>query len=387
MTEGRMNLLNKDELKDLMVERPGWHVSIYLPTHRAGGDTRQDPIRFKNLLRQAEEQLIAAGARTVDARLLLQPASDLEGHSPFWRHLADGLALFLTAELFHAHRLPFKFDELVVVNQRFHVKPLLPLLSGDGQFYVLALSQNGVRLLRGTRYSVAEIELDDVPGSLAETLRHDDQGRPVQFHTRTDNAGQRGAIFFGHGAGSEEDKKNIVRYFRQIDAGLREVLRDEQAPLVLAGVDYLLPLYREANRYRHLMDRGLTGNPEALTAEELHRQAWNIVQPDFAQAQQAAAARYAQLAGSERASNDLAVIVSAAYHARVETLLVAGGRQRWGRYEPTTDRVELRATPQPDDEDLLDFAALHSLLNGGTVYVVEPEQVPGQALLAAVFRY
>lgn len=382
-----MNLLNKDELKELMVEQPGWQVSIYLPTHRAGADTQQDPIRFKNLLRQAEEKLIEAGLRTVDARMMLQPALDLDGYSPFWRHLADGLALFLTADLFHAHRLPFKFNEVVVVGERFHIKPLLPLLSGDGQFYVLALSQNGVRLLRGTRYSVAEIELDDMPGSLAETLRHDDQGRPIQFHTRTDSSGQRGAIFFGHGAGSEEDKKNILRYFRQIDAGLRDILRDEQAPLVLAGVDYLLPLYHEANRYRHLLDRGITGNPEELAAEELHRQAWDIVRLDFEQAEQAAAARYAQLAGSERASNDLTTIVSAAYHARIDVLFVASGTHHWGRYNPAGDTVHAHETAEPGDEDLLDFAALHTLLNGGTVYAVEPDQVPGQALLAAVFRY
>lgn len=382
-----MNLLNKDELKELMAEQPGQQVSIYLPTHRAGEDTKQDPIRFRNLLRQAEEKLIAAGLRTVDARTMLQPALDLEGHSPFWRHLADGLALFLGVNIFHAHRLPFKFEELVVVGERFHVKPLLPLFSGDGQFYILALSQNGVRLLLGTRYSVAELDLDDVPGSLAETLRHDDQGQPVQLHPRTDGGGQRGAIFFGHGAGSEEDKKNIVRYFRQIDDGLHEILRDEQAPLVLAGVDYLLPLYREANRYRHLLDRGITGNPEEITAEELHRQAWDIVRPDFEQVQQAATARYEQLASSERASSDLAAIVSAAYHGRVDGLWVAVGVQCWGQFEPTADRVDLHATAEPGDEDLLDFAAIHTLLNGGTVYAVQPDEVPGQALLAAVFRY
>ena len=43
------------------------------------------------------------------------------------------------------------FDELMVVAPGFHVMPLLALLTGDGLFYVLALSQNQVRLLAGTR--------------------------------------------------------------------------------------------------------------------------------------------------------------------------------------------------------------------------------------------
>jgi hypothetical protein len=39
------------------------------------------------------------------------------------------------------------------------------------------------------------------------------------------------------------------------------------------------------------------------------------------------------------------------------------------------------------DQDLLDFAAVHTLLNGGTVYAVEPGRVPDGALLVAIFRY
>jgi hypothetical protein len=42
---------------------------------------------------------------------------------------------------------------------------------------------------------------------------------------------------------------------------------------------------------------------------------------------------------------------------------------------------------EPSDEDLLDFAAAQTLLNSGTVYAIEPEKVPDETLLAAVFRY
>jgi hypothetical protein len=58
--------------------------------------------------------------------------------------------MFSAPDVFRHYRLPFPFQEFVVVTERFHVKPLLPLLSGDGQFYLLALSQNGVRVLQGT---------------------------------------------------------------------------------------------------------------------------------------------------------------------------------------------------------------------------------------------
>jgi hypothetical protein len=49
--------------------------------------------------------------------------------------------------------------------------------------------------------------------------------------------------------------------------------------------------------------------------------------------------------------------------------------------------VDLHPEPQPDDEDMLDFAAVHTFLNGGHVYTVEPEEMPNNQLVAAIFRY
>jgi hypothetical protein len=388
-----MNILSRDDLSTLMGRHKGLCVSIVMPTHRAGREIQQDPIRLKNLLVEAEERLLASGLRTPDAQELLEPAEKLLQGSPFWQRQSDGLALFLSSEVFRYYRLPFDFEELVVVTDRFHIKPLLPLLSGGGQFYVLALSQNEVRLLQGARYSVSEVDLEGVPESLAEALRYNDPERRLQFHTSTrtpGGTGQRPAIFHGHGVASADDPKDYIsRYFHQIDEALQDLLRDEQALLVLAGVDYLHPIYKEANTYPYLVDEGIEGNPEELSAEELHERAWAIVQPLFLIAQKEAAAQYRQLAGagSEQASNDLKEVVPAAYHGRVEALFVAVGLQKWGTFDPATNAVQLHRGVKPGDEDLLDFAAVHTLLNGGTVYAVEPEKVPAEALLAALFRY
>lgn len=45
-----MDLLNLEELKALVGRNVGACVSLFMPTHRAGAETRQAPIRFKNLL-------------------------------------------------------------------------------------------------------------------------------------------------------------------------------------------------------------------------------------------------------------------------------------------------------------------------------------------------
>jgi hypothetical protein len=188
--------VSRAELKKLIEEPEGLCVSIFLHTHRAGAQTQQDPIRLKNLLREAEGRLLAKGLRASEADELLTPARELLDDSVFWQHQSDGLAIFLSPGVFRYYRLPLNFEDLVVVADLYHLKPLLPLLTGDGQFYVLALSQNEVKLLQGTRHSVSEVELEDAPESLADTLRYDDQEKQLQSHTGTAGGGVAGPPSF-----------------------------------------------------------------------------------------------------------------------------------------------------------------------------------------------
>lgn len=383
-----MRIFTREELRTLVEAAQAPCVSVYMPTHRLPTENQQDRTRLKNLLRQAQDSLQAYGLRPAEAETLLEPATRLLGAIPFWKEKRDGLALFISPGMFRQYQLPTTFEPLVVVAHRFHVKPLLVFLGGS-EFFVLALSQNEVRLFEGSPFGLSAIDdLEGVPKSLADALQYDELIKQVQFRTGIGTGGARGerAAMF-HGQNADDAKDRIQRYFRQIDQGLRDLLREEQAPLILAGVEYLLPIYKEVNTYQHLLDQGITGNPEGLNPDELHRQAWALVKPFFRREQEQAAARYLQLAGTGRTSHDPGEIVPGAYHGRVEVLFVAVGRQQWGDYDPGTSRVDLHAAPQAGSFDLLDLAATQTLLHGGAVFAVEPAEVPDEALLAAIFRY
>jgi hypothetical protein len=380
-----MNVLTRNNLNLLMAVHKGPCVSVFMPMHRSGSETQQDPIRLKNLIREAEERLITRGIPAPEARELLEPAERLLRDGLFRQHQSDGLAMFLSLGVFHYYLLPFVFEELVIVTDRFHIKPLLPLLSGDGRYYILALSQNKVRLLQGTHYSVNEVSLADVPKNLAETLRDDDSWKELQMHSAI-SGGQ--GTFSSITHGSEVDsKENIKRYFRRIDKGLHELVRDERVPLVLAGVDYLHPIYKEVNTYPHLMEAGVGGSPERLSAKELHAQSWTVVRPYFQKAQDEAVDQYKQFISSGRASNRVRKIILAASHGRIELLFVIPDLQQWGTFDPGTDEIHLHKKEKTGDEDLLEFAAIQTLLNGGIVYLVGAEKMPESDPLAAVFRY
>jgi hypothetical protein len=387
-----MNVLSRDDLMILLEEQPGWHISMFMPMLQRGAEVQQNPIRCKTLLRQAEEQLLARGLRAPEAEGLLQPVEALLADHAFWQHQTRGLAVFLAPHLVRVYRVPLPFDELVVVTHRFYIKPVLPLLSGDGQFFVLALSQKEVRLLEGTRFSVSEVELQGVPQGVDEALRYEDTEKKGHHYPGSQGRSAGGiSPLAGHGVGIEdathEPQDHLLRYFQQVDAGLHAILRDAHAPLVLAGVEYLLPVYRRANSYPHLLEGWVTGNPEGMRSEELQERAWVVVQPYFQGARDAAAAQYRQLAGTGRATNDVSTIVTAAYDGRVDTLFVAVDRQQWGSFHVESRAVEVHQEAANGDEDLLDVAAMYTLLKRGTIYASTLDDLPEQIPVAAILRY
>ncbi|MCU0518253.1 MAG: hypothetical protein MUC60_15590 [Oscillatoria sp. Prado101] len=388
-----MSLMSAENLKKLGDKPPGLCVSIYLQTYRKGAKVQQNTIRFKNLLREAEERLLETGMSDQDVRELLHPATEKLDDSLFWEHQSDGLAIFLAEGAFHSYRLPLNFEELVVISNHFHLKPILPLLTNDGLFYILALSQKQLRLLECTHYSVREVELENLPKSMESALLYDETALDAKFRIAT-SKGKANHPFMQpgtcHGQGSpdmDDIKRNISHYFHIVESAIGEYIRQEKAPLVLAGVEYLLPIYREANTYPHLVSEGILGNADILKPEELHAQGWQIVETLFMEAQQKAIERYKELAGTGLTSNDVEEAITAASSGRIESLFVGVCAHKWGVFNPEDSTLLIHPVPEIGDEDLLDTVAIETISHGGTVYAVEPDKVPDRAPLAAVFRY
>lgn len=382
-----MDLLSKDQLAELVREHSSPCVSIYVATRRTQVVNQQDPIRFKNLLRAAEDQLLLRGLRTPAVQELLEPGYRLAKDDIFWQGVSGGIAAFISPGRFRIFNIPVPVDELVVVNDRPYLKPILQHLQHPGHFYVLALSQKNVRLFRGDRHTIEQVEVPGMPGEINEALQTDTPEQTFHRPRAPIQTGRGPQIFAGHGGSVDESKSEINRYFRQVNGALHDVLRDETAPLVLACVEFLAPIYRDANTYRYILENPIHGNPEGLSAEELHAKAWPVMAPILAQAEEAALQRFQELAGSNngKASTDVREIVPAAHFGRVDALFVAIGDQEWGHFDRESGTVYLRPLPGPRDQDLLEFAAVETFLNGGRVFTVDRSKVPGP--IAAVFRF
>src|SRR5438445_10580714 len=181
-----MDLFSRNELRALLAKAEGPCVSLFMPTTRGAG--HEDKLRWKNLVRNAQEGLTAAGGRASDTDELLRPARQLLDDVAYWQNVSHGLAAFLAPALFRSYRLPMPFTEHVSVHGHFHIKPLLPLLT-DGRFYILALEQKLVRLLQGTRQTIAEIPLPALAYGHEEGMQTGKQG-PLEYFQRGEPAVQ-----------------------------------------------------------------------------------------------------------------------------------------------------------------------------------------------------
>ena len=385
-----MSFLTIEELKELVQQQHGLCVSIYMPTVQLGSETQQNSVRFKNLIRQAEAELEKYESRPTDMGQFLQPAIALD-QDEFWQQQSAGLALFISEGFFRFYRVPIEMIELVVVNDRFHLKPLIPLLSGDDRFYILTLGQRDVRLLEGNRYGITrEIEIEGLPKDMDEALQYDETSKDQQ-RRQEGGAGraalQSGGSYHGQGADRENVKEDLLQYFHLVDKALHDFFRNRRAPLVLAGVNYLLPIYHEANTYNFIVEEGIQHNTKERSAQELHAEAWAIVEPQFQADQQKAIDYYHESIANGKGSNDLNEVIQGAFYGRVEQLFVPVGVQKWGNFDPDSMELEMHNEAQPGDEDLLNAAAIQTIFHGGTVYAIEPEKVPDELPVAAVFRY
>ncbi|MDD4319550.1 MAG: hypothetical protein PHW10_04485 [Candidatus Peribacteraceae bacterium] len=357
-------------------------ISVYLPRHRTGAEVHGDRLRLKNALAYVEEELAAQGVSPRERSDLLARPRSLLHDELFWRP-AQGLAMFLSPALFRAYRLPEDFDELVVVRDRFHLSPLIPLLQARREFFILAVSKRKVRFLRASESGVHGEIIETFPGGTLEALGDERQEPQIQSHSLPGG----GALFHGQGALKEYEKIRLTEYLRLIASHIRPTLVAEPLPLVFAGADPLFGHFREIADFPGLLPQAVRGNPDTLHDAELHRQAWALLAPSLREAEEQALARYSALQSVARASDRSADIERSAYEGKVDTLFLSSAYAHPGSFDPVSRSIELFEGLEGEETDRVNAVAVQTILHDGRLCMVSRERMPTTAPMAAIFRY
>ncbi len=372
-----MSMINEKDFKELANYKNDTCVSIFIPTQRAGKEVLEGKNK-KHLHSEWVQIRKHLKEQKVDESIIDkigEPIEKLIEDRDFWRHQSDGLAIFTSPDFFKKFTIPVNFEAYHYVGNEFYVKPLVPAMTGDGKFNILAIQLEDVKLFEATRYSIAPIEIDDLtPGRLEERVGFDYKEKALQF--RTQGEGGEKTQFHGHGGSERDEKTEIKQFFRAVDQGLREYLVKENLPLVVYCQDYLFPIYKDANTYNHLVDEVIPGNPNDSDLLGIHKKALEIMESHLHDSRNEKIEKYKELSSTENTTSAISDIIPAVYQGKVDTLFIENRTEVWGDYNENNMQVEFADNNENGSISLLNLAAKKTIEMGGKVYLVEHEFMP-----------
>ena len=255
-------------------------VTIYIPF--IDTSTMDSPMRIvlKDAIKDAAVELESLGASERVIKRTLRPARRLAGStSAFRSHYREGLALFLHASRSWCYYLPA--DAVVMrvrVGRGFDTEQLRRVVDSNRAFAVLVLDSHATQLYVGDRFRLEPAPLEGFPADMVQTLRIDEFPSSRELHgIAPAYMGKGSEGYHGQYNVAEVNKQQLTEFFRIVDRRLHKYLAVRHLPLVLAGVGYLLPLYRAVNTYKAIVPGGLRGSFRRIGLSSLHARAWNAL--------------------------------------------------------------------------------------------------------------
>lgn len=360
--------MNRIELKVLQTIRGYPSISILLPTHRTFPENKQDPIRVKNLVIEAGNRLLQEFSKREAEPLLSRLQAIAEEVD--YQYALDGLAIYVNRDFARKYYLPFTIKERVVIDETFATRDLVFALNRTYRYWVLSLSEQPTRLYEATRESLIEVTENGFP------LTHQGPG---------------GETALPGGPGVQKSAYRDERhrqFFRNIDAELTKVLKEDDLPVVLVGVDRYLSFYNEITQNKQNIVASLTGSHDKTSDHELGKLVWPLAKEAFAGIRQDALRKLDDAIGARRLASTVERVWMTALTGNTELLLVEedfhypGIINEHQQIEAVNDPTILEAT-----DDVVNEVIATVLAKGGKVVFVENGTFKHHNRIALITRY
>lgn len=361
-------------------------ISLYLKTHRHAPENQQDLVRFKHLLDQTKDSLDKGFDKRRSTKLLQRLEALAEDPSKtLWRHAKEGLAILMSEDDLHIYQTDYPLDDLVIVSESFHIKPLIRKFQYTADYYLLLLSMDKIRLMRGDFTSLWELNFPEGVMTRFEQV-YDDFDNTSNVSAGT--FGGSDALFYGYSSKDENVEKDIVKYFRYVDGIVQEhFLELEPLPIILVSLPQHQATFRDITSITTLLDTGIERSAESMDDEQLLFAATALIRSIQAAMIEEQLAGFDLALSRDQGSTDPSTIARALVEKKVASLFVQEGTLLPGRLDIHTGAVSYDSLENPGIDDLIDDFAQAAYLQGGKVFVVDAEKLPGSNGVAALFRY
>lgn len=363
-----IDMPTRGDLERLAAARDPHSVTVYLPTSSVPAHSEANQSRARALFDSAMEKLRDGGSS--DSVAAVETFLDELLEAPeFWFDMGRSLAIFVTPTSILEFRLPNDLEDHVSVADRFAITPLLRALTFPNAALVLAISQNGVRLIEVSADQPAE-EVT-VPGM------------PQDAASAVGLASIGGRSHFGRLHGDEGRKVRLTQYARSVDHVLRPLLNGHSVPLVIAATEPLASIYRNLTGYAHLASEVIEGNPDDLTPAQLAEAARGVLDRIYAADLVALQATFEERRTNGRGTTDLSDLARAAAFGAIATLAV----DMDAKVNGSVGDDGLLTLDGETGRDAIEEIARRALGSGARVLAVRRSDLPENVEAMGILRY
>ncbi len=377
-----------EEIVSELIHAEGPCITLLLPPYRPGESGESPAAILKADLQEAAKKLAARRIAAPLIRELLEPLERLSHSEESLAGATSARAIFRSHDVFRRLELPVAPSpaRACIVGDCFSIRPILSSAALAPAAYVLEVTKKAVTLLACSFTEVTPSPLPKgTPQTLDEALGFDAPDHDlINRSSAGPSTGAMHGVQFGTGSGRETQHAYLRDFYHAVDRGVCQLLHSTQAPLILVGVDEDVAIYRSISTYPNLTEQAMHGSPgAAVSPAQILQHAHDIALFSFQNRAALEMAEAKERLAPARFSTDLDSILRAAVEGRVSDLYLDDNGRRLGTFAAKV----FGGHTNWHDEDLLNVAAVETLLRGGVVYSLPTHFMPAGALIAAAFRY
>ena len=313
-----MNINLKNPLKlEKLENTEGIKLSLFMPTHLADPENRQDPIVFKNLLKEAEKQLEEYPEGTLAN--VMESLNEMQQDRMFWNYSKHGLGILASEEETKIFKVGYPVAESVKIGSTYHILPLLRHMEGKDEAILADISRDRIDLYHFDGAEVKEIEPEGLETIFTDLFDDHDpdkdghSGVTVKGYSTTHHAGV---------SKPEEDRKEREKYLRYLDQGFEKIYKEKGLPFVLAGTSDTLAAFLDLAKGTFYLKETIDKPLDSFDHNELKEVADGIMKTYRRERYSSDQDVVSQALSQNLAETDLAKIKKLTEEGRIGELLV-----------------------------------------------------------------
>jgi len=378
--------LVKDFPNPIIFEEQEPCISLYQTTYRHSPESQQNMIMFKNLLQKVEDEL-GQKYRKAEILAMMEALYELKSDKGFWENALDSVAVLANPNKCIVYKLVIPVQNLAVVADSFHIKPLIRAFQTADQYHVLSLSGSVFSLFEGNQYGLKEIKLpEEISTNIKDILGREHTGGFLNHSPYKGEGGN--PMYHGQGGKKDEVDLDMEKYFRYVDKTItKNYSLHSKLPVVLVALSEHQGLFRKISDNPYLLKEGIKAYSDSLAADQLREETWKLIQPIFEQNTNKMIESYEKAKLDSQASDNITKIAVAAAEKKIKTLIVEADKIIPGKFYEESGRLEFGDFDAPEYGDMLDNLIKFVIKNKGEVIVLPKEDMPTDTGIAAVFRF